>query len=287
MAMETQIIEKPDIICLSFLVLIIALSIFTAGCDNRLIKVNINTDEISDETLTALESKRILFGHSSVGYSIVKGIEELISTNKRFKKIRVIELQPNDVIDKPGIYHTKIRRNGFPSEKSDNFIKVLDENNVGKNIDIALFKYCYVDIEKNAKIDRILNYYSETVSKIHEEYPKIKILHVTTPLYSHKRGLKGLIKRIFRPDFNNIKRNEYNSELIKRFQDTEPLYDLATVQSTYPDGKRSSFKYKSKIYYSLANEYTYDGGHLNNAGRYYAAIELLKVLGSVSIVSDE
>jgi hypothetical protein len=79
----------------------------------------------------------------------------------------------------------------------------------------------------------------------------------------------------------NVKRNEYNSMLLNEYQGTDPIVDIAKIESTKPDGSRQSFKYNKKIYYSLVPEYTYDNGHLNEVGRKLVAEKLLLVLLSV------
>ena len=61
----------------------------------------------------------------------------------------------------------------------------------------------------------------------------------------------------------------------KNYQGQEPVFDLAKVISTFPDGKRSSFKCNGKKYYSLAARYTDDGWHLNATGSKITAEQLL------------
>jgi hypothetical protein len=69
--------------------------------------------------------------------------------------------------------------------------------------------------------------------------------------------------------------------LIDKYKNVDPIYDLAKIESLYPDSGRSSFRHKGKKYFSLARQYTYDGGHLNETGRYLVAKELLKVLSEI------
>jgi len=42
----------------------------------------------------------------------------------------------------------------------------------------------------------------------------------------------------------------------------EPLFDLAAIESTAPDGTRASFMKDGKTYYQMVSDYTHDGGHL-------------------------
>jgi len=271
---------KIEIVLLAFYFIILIAFI---GCERKMKDIKINTEDISDEAILALEKKKILFGHASVGNNIIAGIQDIIASDNRFKNIHIKEFKAGDRLDEPGIYHFGLKKNGFPKRKSDHFVKSLVENDIGEKIDIAFFKYCYVDIERDSNVEDLFDYYTDTVESIHKQYPNIKLLHVTTPLYSHGKGMKGFIKRIIKTDRHNIKRNEFNDIVIEKYQDENPIYDLSTIGSTYHDGSRSSFKYKGKTYYSLANEYTNDGGHLNEIGRYYAAKELLNTLADIAL----
>ena len=62
----------------------------------------------------------------------------------------------------------------------------------------------------------------------------------------------------------------------------EPVYDLARMESTFADGKRSSFTKDGKTYHSLVPDYTRDGGHLNETGREIAAEQLLILMAGLS-----
>jgi lysophospholipase L1-like esterase len=61
----------------------------------------------------------------------------------------------------------------------------------------------------------------------------------------------------------------------------EPLFDLAKVESTRPNGSRSFFHDGANVVYTLAPELTDDGGHLNATGRLAAAEEFAAVIGRV------
>jgi len=59
------------------------------------------------------------------------------------------------------------------------------------------------------------------------------------------------------------------------------IFDLAKIESTFPDGRRASFTKDGKTYYSMVPDYTYDGGHLNELGRKIAAEQLLFLLANL------
>jgi len=60
-------------------------------------------------------------------------------------------------------------------------------------------------------------------------------------------------------------RGEFNRLLRERYAE-DPIFDLAAVTSTYPDGRRETFTLDGKTYESLVPAYTDDGGHLNAVG---------------------
>ena len=81
---------------------------------------------------------------------------------------------------------------------------------------------------------------------------------------------------------DNIKRNQFNELIKKEYEEKEPFFDLAKIESSYPSGERASFTKDGKVYYSLVPEYTYDSGHLNEKGRKIVAEQLLIILASLS-----
>jgi len=272
------------------------------GCEEKMEvnPVTIETDMkiIKDEAIEALTGKKILFGHASVGNNIISGIEDIIESDERFNKFRFYKLAE---LSQSGFYDFMVRKNRFPKEKCDHFKKTLTDQDIGNSFNIAFFKFCFVDINSNSNVQKIFNYYEETIKHIKEKFPKLTIIHVTIPLTVHSWGPKELlinlskgklrnVKRILSSfkrnltegDIANIKRNEFNEILINKYKVKDPIYDLAKAESTLPDGERVTFKYKGGLYFSLAREYTGDGGHLNKLGRYHAAKELLETLSEIS-----
>ena len=81
----------------------------------------------------------------------------------------------------------------------------------------------------------------------------------------------------------NIKKNEFNDLLTNYYAGKDPVFDIAYFESTYPDGKRSTFSKEGKSYFDLAPEYTYDDGHLNEKGRQWVAKHLLNFLATAGL----
>ncbi len=261
---------------------IFLMCISLTGCKQNTEVINmtekIGSEIISVEAVEKLKTQKILFGHKSVGKNIIAGIEDIIANNPQFKGLNLIE---TDQISKPGIYHIQNGKNQYPKNKCDEFKKTVMKNNLGDKLDIAFFKFCYVDFKEDTDIEDIFAYYNKTIEALQNEFPNLKLIHVTAPLSVHAYGgIKGFIKNVLKGDKRNIKRNQYNNLLRNKYKN---IFDLAGIESQYPDGKRATFVENGSTYYSLVKEYSNDGGHLNKVGRFYAARELLIVLSKTAL----
>ena len=128
------------------------------------------------------------------------------------------------------------------------------------------------------------------MNRLAKEHPEKMIIHITVPIkstkLSFKRRIKNLLtfnKYITKPD--NIKRNLFNEMLREEYSDKMPIFDLADIESTYPDGNKETFRMDNKEYYAMVAEYTNDGGHLNETGRKIVAEQLLLFLAE--LISDK
>ena len=124
------------------------------------------------------------------------------------------------------------------------------------------------------------------MSLLKNKYPKTTFVHITVPLVTTKATWKTWIKKLIKKEFiweydNNVARNKYNELVRKEYDGNEPVFDLAKVESTYPDGKRAEFERNGERHYSLVPDYTHDGGHLNASGRKIVAEQLLILLANL------
>jgi hypothetical protein len=67
----------------------------------------------------------------------------------------------------------------------------------------------------------------------------------------------------------------------EKYKGREPFFDLAEIQSTFPNGQRSTFTANGKTYYHMVKDYTQDGTHLSETGRKIVAEQLLLFLVSL------
>ena len=142
---------------------------------------------------------------------------------------------------------------------------------------VAFLKLCYADIHNDTKIEDLFNLYKTTLTKLETKYPDTKFFHHTVPLQVRAKGIKGILKRILGKD-HNYQRCRYN-ELLKQEYNAEQIFDVAGIESTYPDGTR---EIHDKSCYALIPDYTYDGSHLNETGQRIIAKQLLNFLAKIS-----
>jgi hypothetical protein len=95
-----------------------------------------------------------------------------------------------------------------------------------------------------------------------------------------KAWIKSQLGRVTLQDVN-VKRNQFNNLMRQTYAGTDPIFDLAEVESTHGDLSRSYFTRGNEKIYTLAPEFTADSGHLNEVGRRVAAERLLFVLAQL------
>jgi hypothetical protein len=231
-----------------------------------------------------LQTARIFFGHQSVGADIMAGVEDLVKATPGIP-LRVVELRGPSLPAGPVFAHEKIGENGKPSLKTDVFASLLEKEFKG-NLDIALHKYCFVDIDGSTDVDRLFAHYKETLARLRAESPTVTFVHVTTPLTTVQSGLRAAVKRLIGrvPDHyeDNIKRQRYNELMRHEYAGHEPLFDLARIESTRPDGSRETISLGDQSAFALVPEYASDGAHLNAEGRRRVAEQLLVFLADVA-----
>ena len=230
----------------------------------------------------ALAGRRIYFGHQSVGYNLVEGLQSW-AVERPDLGLKIVEGRSADGLSGPAFMHAKNGANYEPFEKMQDFSKTL-EGGVGEKADVAFFKFCYVDFSAETDVEKVFTGYKTTLAGLHDKYPKTKFLHVTVPLTIVQSGPKATLKKLLGKKLGgaeaNIVRNRFNELMRKEYGGREPLFDLAAVESTRLDGL-VRFEQDGTSYPALAPEYSSDGKHLNPDGARWASAHLLKTLAEL------
>lgn len=258
----------------------------TFGCTSGHNGASKNETRVDMESVTqdlrVLSEARVLLGHQSVGRNILAGLESL--SEEAGVPLRILEVNGAPPDGEPGIFHSNIGENGNPDSKCEMFVQLLTA--YGKpEYDLAMMKFCYTDLGRDTplEVDAMIKRYDRVVDNVHEQRPDIILVHATMPLRADPPGKKTFVKRLvgmsMAGDADNVLRNAFNEALRKRYAD-EPMFDLAAMESTLPDGSRSAFEHDDQPVYTLAQSYTEDGGHLNEFARRRAAIAFVSALAS-------
>lgn len=232
--------------------------------------------------------KRIFFGHQSVGYNIIEGVRELL---KEYPAIRItiVETDDPDRFDDPVFAHTRVGINGDPASKLEDFERFL-ESGIGNRADIAIIKFCYVDVNQETDVDKMFATYQASIRNVKAKYPGLTLVNVTISLTSNddslKTRLKGWVKSLIgRKDpwrYANVSRHRLNVRIRKEYGRSSTLFDIAAIESSSPSGGSFTFSYNGQDYPCMYPGYTTDGGHLNDVGKRIVAERLLLLLAKIA-----
>lgn len=230
-----------------------------------------------EESVAALRSRRVFFGHQSVGGNILDGLRALPTS---------IASEPLRGRITPGtIAEALIGANGDPRAKISGFAEKVRALDGGA--DILLMKLCYVDFEDELDVDALFAHYRATVDALADERPTTTVAHVTVPLTTIESGPKALVKSLLdKPRYGvaqNMRRERFNALLRATYGPAGTVFDLATVESTALDGTHLVVEGVP----ALVPAYTDDGGHLNAVGQRVVAGRFATFLARLPIGVDE
>ena len=238
---------------------------------------------IAIDDLNTVARTRVFFGHQSVGENVLSGVPAV------FAKQGVTPPPIEQAGTQPGpdggfIDHQFIGENGQPLLKIEDFDRVI-RGGVGKEVDVALMKLCYVDITTDTDVDALFAAYRDTMAGLERDFPDVTFIHMTVPLTTEpnfKSKVKALLGRGDQlGPAENVAREQLNAKIRTEYAD-DHLFDLAVVESTQPDGTQTSGRYDDQGYHALYTGYASDPGHLNTLGSEVAATAFLKAIAQAA-----
>lgn len=240
--------------------------------------------DLSRADLDQLRTIKVFFGHQSVGNNIIAGLQDLLGeSGAPLPRIRETS-NPADFSTEPLIAHGKVGENTKPLTKIEDFVRIMSMG-VGDKVDVAFFKFCYIDLVVGDDPDALFARYRDAMERLEAQFPATRFVHFTMPLRVVQSGPRAWVKRIIgRPIggyADNVVRNRFNTLVRSAFRGKEALFDLALLESTGPGGSRCTFLADGVANEALCPEYTADGGHLNQSGRRIVAGELLKHIATL------
>jgi len=256
---------------------------------------------ITTADLTAVARTRVFFGHFSVGMKMLNAIPGVYADHgvaappiekggaaPPLEKGRA-EPGPNGGF----IAHKFIGENVKPN--FEDFDRTM-RGGMGRQVDVALMKFCWGDIDSDTDVDALFARYRDTMAALERDFPDVTFIHVTVPLTKEPglfKKLKVRLKTLLgRPDPlgqpANVARERLNA-LIRREYAGRHLFDLAAIESTKPDGTRVSGSYDNQRYFALYDGYASDNinwgvdwNNLNAVGAKIAATAFLEAIAQAS-----
>jgi lysophospholipase L1-like esterase len=226
--------------------------------------------------LEAVRAARVFFAHMSVGANVLDGVARIPDSG-----IALAERPIDSGVELPArtFSHALFGQNGDPDAKIAAFEKALAE--LRPSPDVALMKFCYADMTASTDTHALFTHYREALARLRAAHPATVFVPVTAPLTVRDTGAKDLIKRWTglsdRFAQANVRRDEYNARLRAAYRG-EPIFDLAAIESHWPDGRAETFSRGTESYPSLVPAYSDDGHHLAGAGQDRAAAALVQAL---------
>jgi hypothetical protein len=214
--------------------------------------------------LRALGNARIFFAHQSVGGNIVDGmksVQQVVGSTA----MNIVDLEgvPSSA---PFFAHARLGENGDPKGKTSAFLTTI-ESGLGNRLDLALQKYCFADIDATTDVQKLFDNYKASMLRLHAEFPRLTVAHVTAPIVRVQSGPKAFIKLTLgrAPDHyeDNIARERFNDLMRREYQGREPLFDVAALEASRLDSPPDAIAFGGAKVHGLRPEYTDDGAHLN------------------------
>ena len=130
--------------------------------------------------LQSLSTKAIYFGHQSVGFNIMGGVEALVAATSGVVP-QVVETSDPAAMKRGVFAHSGNGSNGDPAGKTAAFATAI-LGGVGGRVDIAFFKFCYVDFGGSTDVESVFTDYQSKMAELKSAYPSVHFVHFTVPL---------------------------------------------------------------------------------------------------------
>jgi len=269
--------ERGGLGTIHLVLVVLMASFMTASCAGpaRPTESRLKTD------FDRVARRRVFFGHQSVGMNLLDGVRRL--AEQEGAGYRVVETTDPSALVPATLLHSFVAENGNPERKLASFERALDSG-IGDVADVALLKFCYVDFGPSTDAGSLFAKYQAMLARQRARHPRLAFVHVTVPLTTVQGGWRGLVTRALGRVpaglAENAKREEYSDLVRRAYAGKEPVFDLARLEATAPDGSVVSASDGVREVPALAAGYTEDGGHLNPDAQLRLARELLSTLAS-------
>jgi hypothetical protein len=243
---------------------------------------------ITTADLTTVAHTGVFFGHQSVGMNMLDAVPD-IYTDHGVSAPPIKQERTEPGANGGFIAHQFIGENTKPLLKIEDFNRTMRDG-MGRQVDVALMKFCSLDITSSTDVDALFARYRDTMAALERDFPHVTFIYMTVPLMTEpgsisrlKTRLKTLVggsDRFGQPA--NLARERLNALIRREYAGRRHFFDLAAVESTKPDGTRVSGRYDNRGYFALYHGYAADICHLNPVGSKIAATAFLEAIAQAS-----
>lgn len=224
------------------------------------------SSSLTAQDLSYVATKRILFGHMSVGQNMVDGIVPLYNSYGVAPPNIITKLSNINSASGGFFAEFGVGTNGDPVGKTANFDTQV--RLYAAKLDIVFMKFCFIDITSTTDLNAVFTAYKTVMDGITNDFPNITVVYTTSAL-----DIYSTPNAVARAQLAAMVRAEYGA--------TGRVFDLATIESTAPDGSRVGGDSGGQPYYKPYSGYLLDGGHLNATGAALADTKLYELLAGL------
>lgn len=141
----------------------------------------------STDQLAELARTRVFFAHQSVGRNLLDAIPAMYE-EAGLAAPEIVE--SSEALPGPGIQHVTIGQNGDPLGKIAEFDRLI-RGGIGDQVDVAVFKFCYVDFHEGDDVTEVFTAYRDTMAQLEADYPDVTFVYATVPLTTERGPLGG------------------------------------------------------------------------------------------------
>ncbi|MBN2192560.1 MAG: hypothetical protein JW751_07060 [Polyangiaceae bacterium] len=231
------------------------------------------------EDFDRVRNSFLFFGHQSVGGYMMSALEGL-RDDDRYDLTQAWDGEWSTVVQQgqPGaLVSLQIGENADAASKTTAFDDYMRNHGFGGNVDIALFKFCFVDIKNSSwelisvvEMERIYEHYVGVMGQLEADFPGTVFVYATMPL---ERGDSSA----------NPLRGAYNG-LVQDFcvANDKPLFDIADIESVDSTGQPCVVTDEGGTYRELCTEWAgEDDQHPNDEGSVRAAKALVLMFADI------
>lgn len=226
-------------------------------------------DEMDLATYNAALSKRTVFGHQSVGWQVLQGVEmwadELGAPDPTFP-----DYEGGGLPGSGGFLgHFYCGTNGNSFTKTAEFLSHL-LNGLASQVDIVVLKFCYADLRSGSGYtpQQMFDDYKAWVDAVESQFPQLTVIYATTAIVMGENS-DGANNGL-RQTYNNLVRAEYGA--------SGRLWDVADIESTDPNGNKILYGGVESLYSGYASP---DQRHIYGLGRTTVSAPLLQLIAQL------